>query len=270
VSNTVDLRAHYTAYEVTQHGLGCLDTYRKQYLLETVERRQDQGALLVLLSKLPEVLTPTSMRGYTIRLGCFRASNTTLDIPRRCPKASSSSRGYLPPITAHTERRRLMHGCGVRIASAWFPGSTCEARQTDVFACERPFLSTSYALPLRTSSRELRNPPYLRTSKDKDGAPQKSGGSGVPSSPRRRLPRRSCSSEASSAWLQFSAGPLACLGTCELECGFRLNVRCFLDSLLHYSASLRFERTFPSISTFLPLSLFCRPGAAITRVSVAP
>jgi hypothetical protein len=233
---------------VSQHGLSCLGTYRKQYLLETVERRQDQGALLVLLSK---VLTPASMKGYTIRLGCFRASDTTLDIPRRCPKASSSSRGYLPPITAHTERRRLMHGCGVRIASAWFPGSTCEARQTDVFACERPFLSTSYALPLRTSSRELRNPPYLRTSKDKDGAPQKSGGSGVPSSPRRRLPRRSCSSEASSAWLQFSAGPLACLGTCELECGFRLNVRCFLDSLLLCIAAILSAPFLPSRHFFL-------------------
>ena len=102
------------------------------------------------------LLTPTSMRGYTIRLGSFRASDTTLDVPRRCPKASSSSRGYLSPITAHTEEAS---DAWLRIASAWFPGSTCEARQTDVFACEPPFLPTSRALPLRTSSRELRNPP---------------------------------------------------------------------------------------------------------------
>lgn len=83
------------------------------------------------------LLTPTSMRGYTIRLGSFRASDTTLDVPRRCPKASSSSRGYLSPITAHTEEAS---DAWLRIASAWFPGSTCEARQTDVFACEPPSL----------------------------------------------------------------------------------------------------------------------------------
>ena len=140
------------------------------------------------------------------------------DVPKRLAAAADTSLQ-----SQHTPKRRLMHGCASRPRGS--PDQHVKrAILTFSHVSRPPFLSTSHALPLRTSSRELRTPPCQRTSKDKDRAPQKSGGSGVPSSPRRTIPRRSCSSEASGAWLQFSAGPLACLGTCELECGFRLNV----------------------------------------------
>jgi hypothetical protein len=109
------------------------------------------------------------MKGYTIRLSCFRASDTTLDIPRRSPKASSSSRGSLPPITAHTEQRRLMQGCASRPRGS--PDQHVKRARLTFSHVSGPFLSTSYALPLRTSSpRVEENPHTLRTSKDKDRA----------------------------------------------------------------------------------------------------
>ena len=193
------------------------------------------------------------------------------NIPRRCPKASSSSRGCLAPITTQTERQRLLHGCASRPRG--FPGSTCEARQTDVTYSHvsPPFLSTSFPLPLRTSSREQRGASYQRTSKDKERScappekrrirsPQLSRGARFPDAAARPRPAVLGSS--------FRRALRRASVRVSWSVGFVLTSA---DSWTPYcSASLQSERPFPSISTFLPLSLFSRSGAAIACVFVAP